>query len=82
MVPEHNMNVISGSSVVVPCTVNGTSPITYLWYHGNKIVSRNHELRIDNVSITDVGPYKCSVRNLVGEHSTLLYLVVECKFIA
>lgn len=72
--------VVKSSDVTLECEVAGTSPFEILWYKDNKQLRRSKKYKmISDISLvslciltsdtSDVGEYKCIVKNDVGSCS-------------
>lgn len=83
---------LEGSNAVLECIVTCSPSPDITWYKGDKSVTNNrhYEAKYDNISgratLTvlgakkeDTGPYKCTLRNPLGEAETKAALTVRSK---
>ena len=60
-----------GDSVSFSITANGTTPLTYQWYHGATAIGTNSPLlKIKPIAFADSGNYTCVVTNSCGKDTS------------
>jgi uncharacterized protein (TIGR02145 family) len=60
-----------GDSVSFSITANGTTPLTYQWYHGATAIGTNSpSLKIKPIAFADSGNYTCVVTNSCGKDTS------------
>lgn len=83
-----NQTAISGTSAVFQCRVGGEPLPDVLWRRsaagGNMPLGRVHiledrSLRIDDITIDDMGEYICEADNAAGSVISSGILTVQCK---
>ncbi|CRK93235.1 CLUMA_CG006779, isoform A [Clunio marinus] len=83
-----NQTAVTGSSVVFQCRVGGEPLPDVLWRRtasgGNMPLGRVHiledrSLKIDNITMDDIGEYSCEADNAVGTIVASGTLLVHCK---
>lgn len=88
--PQNQTSVV-GSSVTFQCRVGGEPLPDVLWRRtasgGNMPLGRVHiledrSLRLDDVTLEDMGEYSCEADNAVGSVTATGVLVVHCKSIS
>ena len=76
--------VPSGSSVDISVVPGGTPDFTYQWFRNGMVIpgETGSTLSIQNVMTTDIGLYRCTVRNSEGSaNSSSTAISVTSKYI-
>lgn len=74
-----------GDTVLLPCPVAGSPPLSYLWCHWKRqtsqcMLSKSSELLLHNISREDEGHWICVSSNEVGEVSVRLNIYKHSSY--
>ena len=72
-----------GDSVMLACTVKGTSPIRIKWYHGKTQIPGSSKIYvINNIQRNENGNYYCELENTFEKiESEKKIITVKCEFL-
>ncbi|KAJ8413768.1 hypothetical protein AAFF_G00063660 [Aldrovandia affinis] len=77
------LKVVIGQTVTLPCLVQGEPTPEISWFHNGTPLNKGGSIRIQGVSHSDSGTYKCVAKNSAGQDTMETTLdVLEAPFFA